>query len=95
MSHRQTLKVASAQYPIDQPATLDAWRDKIARWVSDGAEIGTAREARIPLDGISSSPMVGAASSGGAGVAPLVEKAGDKAGDSMGREILSRWASRR
>jgi len=40
MSHRQTLKVASAQYPIDQPATLDAWRDKIARWVSDGAETG-------------------------------------------------------
>jgi predicted amidohydrolase len=40
MSHRQTLKVASAQYPIDQPATLDAWRDKIARWVADGAETG-------------------------------------------------------
>ena len=40
MSHRQTLKVAAAQYPIDQPATLDAWRDKIARWVADGAETG-------------------------------------------------------
>jgi predicted amidohydrolase len=40
MSHRQTLKVASAQYPIDQPATLDAWRDKIARWVADGADTG-------------------------------------------------------
>ena len=40
MSHRQTLKVASAQYPIDQPATLDAWRDKIARWVADGAKTG-------------------------------------------------------
>ena len=40
MSHRQTLKVASAQYPIDQPATLYAWRDKIARWVADGAETG-------------------------------------------------------
>ena len=40
MSHRQTLKVASAQYPIDQPATLDAWRDKIARWVADGAASG-------------------------------------------------------
>jgi predicted amidohydrolase len=40
MSHRQTLKVASAQYPIDQPATLDAWRDKIARWVADGAATG-------------------------------------------------------
>jgi predicted amidohydrolase len=40
MTHRQTLKVASAQYPIDQPATLDAWRDKIARWVADGAATG-------------------------------------------------------
>lgn len=40
MSHRQTLKVAAAQYPIDQPATLDAWRDKIARWVADGAQTG-------------------------------------------------------
>ena len=40
MSHRQTLKVASAQYPIDQPATLDAWRDKIARWVADGSATG-------------------------------------------------------
>ncbi len=40
MSHRQTLKVASAQYPIDQPATLDAWRDKIVRWVAEGADTG-------------------------------------------------------
>jgi predicted amidohydrolase len=40
MSHRQTLKVAAAQYPIDQPATLDAWRDKIGRWVADGAATG-------------------------------------------------------
>ena len=40
MSPRQTLKVASAQYPIDQPATLDAWRDKIALWVADGAATG-------------------------------------------------------
>ena len=40
MSHRQTLKVAAAQYPIDQPATLQAWRDKIARWVADGAATG-------------------------------------------------------
>jgi len=40
MSPRQTLKVASAQYPIDQPATLDAWRDKIAAWVADGAATG-------------------------------------------------------
>jgi predicted amidohydrolase len=40
MSHRQTLKVASAQYPIDQPASLDAWRDKVARWVAEGAATG-------------------------------------------------------
>ena len=40
MSHRQTLRVAAAQYPIDQPATLDAWRDKIVRWVADGAATG-------------------------------------------------------
>ena len=40
MSHRQTLKVASAQFPIDKPATLDAWRDKIARWVANGAATG-------------------------------------------------------
>jgi predicted amidohydrolase len=40
MSHRQTLKVAAAQYPIDQPATLQAWQDKIARWVADGAATG-------------------------------------------------------
>lgn len=40
MTHRQTLKVASAQYPIDQPATLDVWRDKIAHWVAEGAATG-------------------------------------------------------
>lgn len=40
MSHRTTVKVASAQYPIDQPATLEAWQDKIARWVADGAATG-------------------------------------------------------
>ena len=40
MSQRNTLKVAVAQYPIDQPATLDVWRDKIARWVAEGAATG-------------------------------------------------------
>jgi predicted amidohydrolase len=40
MSHRQTLKVASAQYPIDQPATLQAWQDKVVRWVAEGAATG-------------------------------------------------------
>jgi len=40
MSHLETLKVAAAQYPIDQPATLEAWQDKIARWVAEGAATG-------------------------------------------------------
>ena len=40
MTRPAALKVAAAQYPIDQPATRDAWRDKIARWVADGAATG-------------------------------------------------------
>jgi predicted amidohydrolase len=36
----ETLTIAAAQYPIGQPATLDAWRDKIAQWVADGAATG-------------------------------------------------------
>jgi len=40
MAQRTTLRVAAAQYPIDQPATLDAWRDKVSRWVADGAATG-------------------------------------------------------
>ncbi len=40
MPARTSLKVAAAQYPIDQPASLDAWREKIARWVKDGAATG-------------------------------------------------------
>jgi predicted amidohydrolase len=36
----ETLRVAAAQYPIGQPATLDEWRDKIATWVADGARTG-------------------------------------------------------
>ncbi|MFA5899306.1 MAG: carbon-nitrogen hydrolase family protein [Hyphomicrobium sp.] len=40
MSLRQTVRIAAAQYPIDQPATLAAWREKIARWVADGAATG-------------------------------------------------------
>jgi len=42
MSNRETLKIAAAQYPIDQPATQEAWRDKIVRWVKDGAATGAA-----------------------------------------------------
>ncbi len=35
-----TLKIAAAQYPIDEPASPGAWREKIARWVEDGAATG-------------------------------------------------------
>ncbi len=37
---RPPLTVASAQYPIGQPASLDAWEDKIADWVAEGAATG-------------------------------------------------------
>lgn len=42
MTDRDTIRVAAAQYPIDEPASLDAWRDKVARWVKDGAATGAA-----------------------------------------------------
>ncbi|MGD9783443.1 MAG: carbon-nitrogen hydrolase family protein [Hyphomicrobiaceae bacterium] len=35
-----TIRVAAAQYPIDAVETLGAWRDKVARWVADGAATG-------------------------------------------------------
>ncbi len=37
---RPPLSVASAQYPIGQPASLDEWEDKIADWVGKGAATG-------------------------------------------------------
>ena len=40
MTERKTLKVAAAQYPIDRPDSLEAWRHKIARWVQEGAATG-------------------------------------------------------
>jgi predicted amidohydrolase len=40
MAKRDTLKIAAAQYPIDQPASLGEWQDKVARWVADGAATG-------------------------------------------------------
>ncbi len=40
MAARDTVKVAAAQYPIDQLASRDAWRSKIARWVTEGAATG-------------------------------------------------------
>lgn len=40
MTTRDTLKVASAQYPIDEPASQSDWRAKIADWVAKGAATG-------------------------------------------------------
>lgn len=40
MSRRNTLKVASAQYPIGQPKSLGEWEAKIALWVKNGAATG-------------------------------------------------------
>jgi predicted amidohydrolase len=40
MTARDTVRIAAAQYPIGEPATLEAWRDKVARWVAEGAAIG-------------------------------------------------------
>ncbi len=37
---RETLKVASSQYPIGQPNTLAEWEEKIALWVKTGAATG-------------------------------------------------------
>lgn len=37
---KDTLTVASAQYPIDAVTSLEAWRDKIRAWVSEGAKTG-------------------------------------------------------
>lgn len=42
MTTRDTLTVAAAQYPIGEPATLEAWREKVARWVADGAATGAS-----------------------------------------------------
>ena len=42
MTTRDTLKVAAAQYPIGRPASLDAWRDNVARWVEQGAATGAS-----------------------------------------------------
>jgi predicted amidohydrolase len=40
MSARKSIRVAAAQYPIDQLQTMDAARDKIARWVGEAAGQG-------------------------------------------------------
>lgn len=40
MTAPRTLRVASAQYPIGQPSSLDAWENKIRDWVATGAATG-------------------------------------------------------
>ena len=40
MAARDRLRVAAAQYPIDAPASLDAWEAKIRSWVASGAATG-------------------------------------------------------
>ncbi len=40
MARRDTIRVASAQYPLDEIASLEAWQKKYARWVADGAATG-------------------------------------------------------
>jgi predicted amidohydrolase len=40
MAARDRLRVAAAQYPIDAPASLEAWEAKIRSWVASGAATG-------------------------------------------------------
>jgi predicted amidohydrolase len=40
MALRDKIRVAAAQYPIDQPDSLEAWQDKVSRWVAAGAATG-------------------------------------------------------
>lgn len=40
MAARDQVTIAAAQYPIDQPKSMQEWRDKVARWVAGGAETG-------------------------------------------------------
>jgi predicted amidohydrolase len=40
MAQLATVRVASAQYPIGEPATLAAWEAGIGKWVAEGAATG-------------------------------------------------------
>ena len=40
MSEPTSIRVAAAQYPLDELASFAAWTDKIERWVADGAATG-------------------------------------------------------
>ncbi len=45
------IRVAAAQYPIEAPASLAAWREKQARWIGEGAATG-ARLLVMPEYGL-------------------------------------------
>ncbi len=40
MPRKGSITIAAAQYPIGQPASLDAWAEKIRVWVAKGAATG-------------------------------------------------------
>ena len=40
MNAPSKIAIAAAQYPIDQPASLPEWQEKVAKWVADGAATG-------------------------------------------------------
>ena len=40
MTRQAKIAVAAAQYPIDALPSLDAWEEKISRWVAEGAATG-------------------------------------------------------
>jgi len=40
MNAPSKIAIAAAQYPIGQPASLPEWREKVAKWVADGAATG-------------------------------------------------------
>ena len=64
MSHRTTLRIAAAQYPIDAPDSQDAWRGKVARWVADGAATGAELLVFPEYAAIEQAAPLGAAVSG-------------------------------
>ncbi len=64
MAHRESLKVAAAQYPIDEPVSQGAWREKIARWVADGAASGAELLVFPEYAAIEQAGALGAAVSG-------------------------------
>jgi predicted amidohydrolase len=75
---RHHLKIASCQYPIGEPTTLDAWQDKIRTWVREGASQGADLLVFPEYAAIEQAAALGSAISGDlaatlAAVAELVE----------------------